>query len=268
MKDVLFFGSSHVGSLKTAYDQLPTPAPFNARFFCAPAADIAFTRVADRRIVPSVEGVIAADALGFFFAEGGANFQTLYLQQKRPLMDVGTQFLRTGKAAEIDLENVSTIFHVAGTSPWDFRRLGEHAAPLPRALRARLMEYLVGSKFTLKPQIDAIRRQLPHIRHMFIGTPLKFAEIRPLTATETEIVEEKRAHIASIANRYIFDDVFVPGEHLLEQNRLVTRREFFANGRQEAEVFQGGEKTKSDHHHANGVYGGQVLADFVLRHAQ
>lgn len=267
MKEILFFGSSHVASLKTAYDRLSESPPFKAQFFCAPAADIAFTQVVDRRILPCDHASISDDTLDFFFAEGGHGFRSLYLEEKRPLKDVRSQFLLTGKSAEISLENVSAIVHVAGTSPCDFVRLGEHAAPLSSALRAILMEYLVGSKYTLKPQIDAIRHILPDIRHVFVGTPLKYAQIGNLTSTEQEVIHQKRYDISAIANNYLFDDVFIPAEDILEPSLLATKREFFENGRQEAEVFQGGEKTKSDHHHANGDYGMRVLTDFVFKHA-
>jgi hypothetical protein len=263
MTAALFFGNSHVASFKTAYDRLGEAAPFSARFFCAAAGDTTFTELRDGRIVPSAETTLTRESFSLFFGERSETHEQLYLEARKPMADVARQFLRTGKAAEIDLEGVSTIFYVAGVSPYDFLRLGETAAPLVTALRAELMERLVGAKYALAPQVRAIRQSRPAIRHAFIGVPLKHHALGQLSDVEREVVAAKRAQVAAMAGRYLFDDVFMPDEDVLEPNLLVTRAEFFRDGRGEAVDFQGARGARADNRHANGDYGRRLIDGFV-----
>jgi hypothetical protein len=265
MKAALFYGSSHIGAIKVGYDRLADAAPFAARFAAAPAADIAFTEVIDSKLVASERSTLSRDSLSFFFSDGGQSFHTLYLKSQRPLGDVRQALEQTAGSAEIALGDVSTIFYVVGMSPYDFLRLGESAAPVPKTLRNGVMEHLLGSKFGLKPQIDAIRKAQPGIRHAFIGIPFRPRALRPLSAVERDVLIHKRAYIASIAGQYLFDDVFLPDEVVLDPNMLTTRAEFFEDGRQQTERFLGGEPTESDSRHANGDYGAHVLDTFVRR---
>lgn len=265
MKKVLFVGSSHVGALKIAYDRLGAAAPFEAQFVAAIAADIAFIEVQSDRIAPSAQSNLTAEGLYFFHAEGDASFRRIYLEQKRPYGDMAATFQQTVKADSVSLEGLSAIFYVAGASPYDFLRLEEAAAPLPEALRREALEHLIGAKYPLRPQIEAIRNIRPDIRHAFIGVPLLHAELRPLAPVEREVMAFKRRQIAAMVDQYLFDDVFLPDEALLDDNLLTTRLAYFQNGRQETEVFLGGKPTKSDLRHANGDYGAHVIDAFVRR---
>jgi hypothetical protein len=201
--------------------------------------------------------------LRFFYVDGGPSFHTIYFEERRPLFDVRAMFLQTGKAAEAELEGVEAIFYVVGISPFDFVRLGEHAAPLATPLRRTVMDRVVGAGYGLRPQIETMRREHPDIRHYFIGTPLMLFKPRPLTDVEREVVTYKRAQVAAMTGSSIFDDVFMPDAEVLDDSLLSTRPEFFENGRQEAETFQGGEQTRSDNRHANGAYGAKVFERFV-----
>jgi hypothetical protein len=129
------------------------------------------------------------------------------------------------------------------------------------------MERLVGSQCALRPQVESIRRRAPHIKHIYLGAPLQFMDLRPLTAVERDIVVAKRAHVCALARACLFDEVFMPTEDLLEPTLLATKREFFANGRQEAERFQNVAATVSDFQHVNSHYGLQVIDKLVRKYA-
>jgi hypothetical protein len=263
MKTALFLGNSHVAALKVGYDQIGDAAPFKARFFCAPGADISFTEVDGESIVPAATSEVDETNLRFFFPDGGTLFRNLYLKERRPFRDVRKQFVQTGKTPEIELDGVSAIFYVAGTSPYDFIRLDESVYPVSMPIRSLALDRLLGSHFLLRKHIEAIRRVRPGIRHYFVGTPFRYLGIRPLREVEREVVAFKRDQIAAVAGNYLFEDVFMPPADLLEPNHLATKQDLFRNGRQEGDLFQGAEPAASDHYHVNGVYGRQVLERFV-----
>jgi hypothetical protein len=263
MKTALFLGNSHVAAMKVGYDQIAGAAPFNARFFCAPGADISFTEVDGERIVPAATSEVDEHSLRFFFPDGGTLFQNLYLKERRPFMDVRQQFVQTGKAPEIELDGVSAIFYVAGTSPYDFIRLGESVYPVSMPVRRLALDRLLGSHFLLRRHIEAIRRIRPGIRHYFVGTPLRYLDIRPLRDVEREVVAFKRDQIATVARDYLFEDVFMPPIDLLEPDHLATKQGLFRDGRKQGDVFQATAPAPNDHYHANGDYGREVLERFV-----
>lgn len=262
MTEALFLGNSHVAALKTGYDRWGDAAPFAARFFCAVNADIAFTEVVGDRIAPASQGHVPPHVLEMFDPEASAHARKAY-RLERSLSDVRMQFLLTGQAAEIELGEVSTIFYVCGMSPYDFIRLGEGVAPVSSDLRRLVLERLVGSGYLLRPQIEAIRKARPAIRHVFVGMPLKYTELRSLTGFERELLDHKRAQVAAMAGGYLFDEVFQPSDELLEPNGLATHRAFFENGAQEARVFQGAQPGAGDLRHANGDYGQRVIGSLA-----
>ena len=265
MNEFLFLGSSHVASLKRGFDTLEKPPLFYAKFFAAPGADLAFTEVKDNRIVPALRSTLSQDNYFFFFAEGGSQRDS-YLTHGRTMLDVQTQFQITGNADFAYLGSVSAIFYVAGTSPYDFVRLGEGVAPLSKTLRLQVLEYLLGAGCVLRKNVEDIRYALPHVKHVYIGTPLQYVALPSLTPVEQEIVAAKRHYISQIAGSYLFDEVFMPPEDILEPTLLATKRSFFENGRQEAESFQGRSPTKSDFRHANSQYGRYVIDNLVLKY--
>lgn len=263
MKTALFLGNSHVAALKVGYDQIADAAPFKARFFAAPGADISFTEVDGERIIPAATSEIDENSLRFFFPDGGTLFKNLYLQERRPFMDVRKQFVQTGKAPEIELDGISAIFYVAGTSPYDFIRLGESVYPVSMPIRSLALDRLLGNHFLLRRHIEAIRSARPSIRHYFVGTPLRYLGLRPLSDVEREVVAFKRDQVAAVARNYLFEDVFMPPVDLLEPGHLATKQGLFRDGRKEGDLFQGAEPAANDHYHVNGVYGRQVLERFV-----
>lgn len=260
---MLFVGSSHVGALKAGYDSLDPATRFEAKFVAAPAADIAFTSVEQDALRPAPVSGLTPGGLFFFFPEAGAVFHKLYLEEKRPFEDVAASFAVTAKADEVPLAGVTAIFYVGGTSPYDFPRLGETSDLVAPKLRGFALEHQAGSRYALFPQVTAIRARFPDIRQYLVGTPLRRRSPQLTGPVDRACMLHKRDLVARQLSRSIFDEVFMPSADLLDDDLMGTRAEYFINGRQQAETFQGGRPTRSDDRHANGDYGLQIIERFV-----
>src|SRR5579863_3219685 len=207
MASVLFIGNSHLSAVKLAYDEVKGPNTPECIFFCARGADLAFTEVSSGMIRPIPRVEIDEEEIRYGFPDMPiATSVELYSVQRRPMEDVRSQFIKTGGAAEIDLADVAALFYVVGVSPYDFIRLGEPIAPISRSLRRQLLGRMLGEKFLLRRQLEAIRRFRPDCKHYFIGMPL-LAKSQP-TQTELErlTVIENRDVIRSVARDFLFDD--------------------------------------------------------------
>jgi len=132
-------------------------------------------------------------------------------------------------------------------------------------MRQILLAEALDRQFLLRRQILAMRAQRPGLRHYLIGSPF-FARAKVMAdAVAMAAVRQKRAVIRELAGRYLFDDVFMPDEAVLEPHLVATRAEFFDNGREHALDFQrdAREARKTDTYHVNGAYGLHVLDAFV-----
>jgi len=265
MNSVLFLGNSMLSSIKLAYDEIGNRIRPQCTFFCARGADLYFTKVVSGRIIPIGRADVCEEDFFRFFPEGGRSTSELYARTKRPLADVGTQFRNTGGAEEIELAGVDAIFYVAGVSPYDFVRLEERPAPISRSLRHELLLRMLDEKFLLREQLMDIRVQNPNCKHYFIGSPLLAAPNPSRPRDEISIVAANRAIIRSMAKNYLFDDVFMPDEELLDDSLMSTKQEYCIGGRQESELFQKVSSSKSDNSHMNKSYGRVVLEKFAER---
>jgi hypothetical protein len=266
MAKALFLGNSHVAAYKLAYDRMSGELPYDCAFYCARCADLAFTEVRDLKLVPTDQVHIEPDELQFFYADGGQSAQIRYVKDRVPFADVGQQFMTTGGSSDIDLEGVTALFYAGGTSPFDFRRLNEFIQPISDTLRNELLARLLGDRFLLRRQIGDIRAAAPHIRHYYIGAPLRKWAIAELNPFLREIVESNRSIISELSVKYLFDDVFVPGRNLLAADLVSTRAEFFERGAQQAETYQELETTEEDIFHVNSEYARVVFDEFITPH--
>lgn len=269
MAKALVLGNSHVASVKVAYDQ--NRAEFgDIAFFGATGLDLAFTRVEDGRILGADRACLDMAILKQFSPEAKEEYLAQYLAAGQPTKPVGAQFLATGGSAEIDLRDIGAIFYLCGASPYDFVRAGEGAAPTSTAMRRIILGQALDKHFLLRNQIAAIRAQRPDLRHYLVGSPLMFYPDVKADALALAAVRQKRAVTQTLARDYLFDDVFMPDEAVLEPNFLVTRAEFFSSGREHALDFQqdAPQARKTDTYHVNGAYGLHVLRSFVAPRMQ
>lgn len=271
MPSVLFLGNSHLSAVKLAYDEVKGPKTPTCIFFCARGADLAFTEVSSGTLRPVQEVEIDEEEIRFAFPDMPiAALIERYSIQKQPMEDVGCQFTKTGGASEIDLANVAAVFYVVGVSPYDFIRLREHIAPVSRSMRRQLLDRMLGEKFLLRRQLAAIRHLRPECKHYFIGTPLLAKSQPPQTEIERLTVIENRHVIRSMARDFLFDDLFMPGEELLDETLLSTKAIYLRGGLQESQVFQKETPTRSDLEisHMNRAYGKHVFREFIEPHLQ
>lgn len=260
MKRIVFLGNSHLSAFKFAHDDLGHSLNADVRFFCAMAADLFFTEVIDGRLVPRSTGRMSASHVHCFFGRPDQTAQA-YLRDQRPLADVAAQFVTTGGAAEVDLDGVSAIFYVAGLSPYDFVRLPELGAVPSRAACRAVLDRMLGRDYLLSHVIAAVRAARPACKHYLIGRPLPaWGEGNGPAVADTR---ERRGWVRALADDFLFDAVYRPGEAVLTESLLATRPEFTVGGRPEAEIFQGGSPTRSDHTHMNRSYGRIVFETFV-----
>jgi hypothetical protein len=260
---VLFFGNSHVAAYKLAYDRLAGASPYACDFYCALGLDPAFTEVRGLSLVATERAVFEQDELLFFCADGAVAEQQRYLREGAPSRDVARQFLMTGGSETIDLSEVSEIFYVAGSSPYDFRRLGEYIRPVTDSLRDQLLARLLRDRFLLRRQVAAIRKAAPHVRHHFVGAPLRRWQPVTLSPEIKDILERNRAATARLAGNYLFDEVFMPGPSVLAEDLVSTRPEFFSRGNQQAQAYLGVSPTREDILHVNADYADVVFEEFV-----
>lgn len=267
MAKALVLGNSHVAAVKVAYDQNRTLFG-DIAFFGATGLDLAFTTVEEGRIVAADRACLDMGILKHFSPEAKEEYLEKYLAQGRPSRPVDEQFLATGGTARIELEGVGAIFYVCGMSPYDFARAGEGFVPVSSGMRRVLLGQSLDKQFLFRTQILALRAQRPDLRHYLVGSPLLArANVRADTVGMAA-VRQKRAVIRNLARNYLFDDVFMPDEAVLEPNLVATRAEFFDSGREHALDFQrdAPEARKTDHYHVNGAYGLHVLSTFVAPH--
>jgi hypothetical protein len=260
----LVLGNSHVAAVKVAYDQNRTLFG-DIAFFGATGLDLAFTTVEDGRIVGAERACLDMSILKHFSPEAKETYLEQYLAQGRPSRPVGEQFLATGGSAEIELGDVGAVFYVCGASPYDFVRAGEGFVPVSSGMRRVLLGQALDSQFLFRNQILALRAQRPDLRHYLVGSPLLSRANVTADAVGMAAVRQKRAVIQELARDYLFDDVFMPDEAVLEPNLVATRAEFFNSGREHALDFQrdAPEARKTDTYHVNGAYGLHVLNTFV-----
>lgn len=255
---ILFLGNSHLSAIKLAHDSDPSLIGVAAKFYCARGADLYFTAVENGRLFAADACVDDLESFEAFVPDDAAHYRT----HRCCMAPVAEQFRITGGTEDIDLADISAIFYVAGTSPYDFMRNGEVAGMcLSRALRRELLGYTMDQGFLLRRHILAIRQQVPRCAHHFVGSPLR-ASGGAAPGTRS-VVEGERAVIRSIADGFLFDRVFMPGADLLDETLTATRAEFVRGGRQEAEMYQGVAPTASDDCHMNRLYGAAVLRAFV-----
>lgn len=269
MGKAIILGNSHVAAFKVAYDR--NRALFgDIGFFAATGLDLAFTKVEDGKIVGANAAHITLPILKQFSPEAKEDYLAKYLAEGRPTKPVADQFLATGGAPEIDLSDVSAIFYVCGASPYDFARHGEGVIPTSTSLRRIILSQALDQNFLLRRQILDLRIQRPELRHFFVGSPLMYTPDLTLDPVQLTCAQQKRANIRSLARDYLFDDVFMPDETLLDPNLLVTRGEFFNSGREAALDFQRDQPqaNKTDTYHVNQAYGLHVLTTFVAPNIQ
>jgi hypothetical protein len=265
----LVLGNSHVASVKIAYDQ--DPGRFgDIVFFAATGRDLAFTRVEPGRIVGTETAALDLPTLRQFSPELQEAYLAWYLAEGRPSRPVAEQFLATGGSAEIALADVDAIFYLCGPSPYDFIRAGEGAAPTSTAVRRVMLQHALDRRFLLRTQILALRDQRPDMRHYLVGAPLMSHVGVPVNDDALAAVRLKRAAIQAMARDFLFDDVFMPDEAVLEPNLLVTRATFFDRGLERALEFQqeAQQGQKTDTYHANAEYGAHLLKAFVAPRVQ
>lgn len=269
MAKALVLGNSHVASVKVAYDQ--NRAQFGeVAFFGATGLDLAFTRVEGGRIVGADAARLDMAILKQFSPEAKEDYLAQYLADGKPTKAVAEQFRATGGSAEIDLNGVDAIFYLCGASPYDFVRAGEIAAPTSTAMRRAILGQALDRNFLLRDQILAMRAQRPGVRHYLVGSPLMFYPDVKVDGIGLAAIRQKRAATQALARDFLFDDVFMPDEAVLEPNFLVTRAEFFDSGREHALDFQqdAPQARKTDTYHVNGAYGLHVLRSFVAPRMQ
>jgi hypothetical protein len=263
MGKVLFFGNSHVAAYKLAHERLAKELPYECLFYCALGVDPAFTEVRDLNLAPMEHAKIDLDELLLFCGDGTKQEADHYVNNGSPLNDVGRQFLLTGGSDIIDLSDVTNVFYIAGASPYDFRRLNEFIFPVTDSLRNEILGRMLRDRFLLRRQIAAIRTNAPHIRHYFIGAPLRKWPLAFLSAELKEILERNRAGIARMSRSYLFDDVFMPGPSVLAEDLVSTRPEFFMRGNQQAQRYLGVTPTTEDILHVNPDYAAIVFDEFI-----
>lgn len=259
MSATLFLGNSHLSAFKFAHAGFTDLVGADCRFFCARAADFAFTEVRDGTIRPSDAARVDDETL--LYSHGGTYED--YMRRQHPTEDLAVQWRLTGLAPEIDLAGIQSVFHVYGTSPYDFLRLGEIAMKVTARQRRWLLGRMLGEKFLTRVQIEAMRRFNPTMRHYLIGMPVPARDRQWQVECNPALVTENRHIIRSMARDFLFDDVFMPGSHLLDDTLMRTRHHFARGGRQEAEVFQDRAPTFSDNVHMNRAYGEAVFRDFI-----
>ena len=264
MAKALVLGNSHVASVKVAYDQ--NRALFgDIAFFGATGMDLAFTDVRGGRIVGTDRACLDMATLKQFSPEAKEEYLVQYLAQGRPTKAVSEQFQATGGATEIDLSDVGAVFYLCGASPYDFARAGEGVAPISSAMRRVMLGQALDRHFLLRNQILATRAQRPDMRHYLVGSPLMFYPDVEVSGAALAAVRQKRAAMRNLVRDYLFDDVFMPDEAVLEPNLVVTRAEFFDSGRVHALAFQqdAPQARQTDTYHVNGAYGLHLLRSFV-----
>jgi hypothetical protein len=122
---------------------------------------------------------------------------------------------------------------------------------------------MLESRFLLRDQVAAIRSAAPHVRHFYIGAPLRRWRPASLPPHLREVLEHNRATISRLSRNYLFDDVFMPGPSVLAEDLVSTRPEFFLRGRQQSEMYQGLEPTAEDILHVNLDYAEIVFDEFI-----
>jgi len=125
---------------------------------------------------------------------------------------------------------------------------------------------MLAEKFLLRRQIEGIRHFRPDCKHYFIGAPLFARSQPPPSETEALILIENRNVIRSMARDFLFDDVFMPGEELLDESLLSTKTIYLRGGIEESHAFQKEMPTQydtSDVSHMNRAYGRHVFREFV-----
>lgn len=273
MKSVLFLGNSHVSALKLAHDQMKSDIPAQCMFFCARGADLAFTDVINGHLVARAATPISDHMLDFFFPDGTPRSRERYTIRHQPTGDVGAQFVATGGMSSIDLSSVDAVFYVVGVSPYDFVRLDRSVMLVSRELRRVMLQQMWGKTFALYDQINAIRSFRPACRHYFIGQPLRSEPRIARRPSDRAIIVENRRIVASILGDFLFDDVFMPDEALLDESLLATRSIYTFGGLQESSGYQQNasadpdrrnEGNKSDNQHMNCSYGRAVFDGFVF----
>jgi hypothetical protein len=263
MGKALFFGNSHVAAYKLAHERLAQDLPYACAFFCALGVDPAFTEVRGQGLAPTTRLAMDLDEILFFCSDSLKTEVDHYLKNQAPLKDVGRQFQMTGGSEAIDLSDVTDIFYLTGSSPYDFRRLGEFIFPVTEALRNELLSRLLRDRCLLRTQLEAMRAVLPQIRHHFIGAPLRKWPLASLNPGLMRILEENRATISGLSGNYLFDDVFMPGPSVLAADLVSTRPEFFVRGNQQAQAYLGVPQTKEDILHVGADYAAIVFDEFV-----
>ena len=264
MGRVLFLGNSHIAAYKLAYDAPSSAFPRDCAFFCARAADLAFTRVEGRAIVATERAAMARDELMYFFPDGVAPaLEARYLSRGEPLAEVGEQFEQTGGSRSIELDGVDVIFYAAGISPYDTRRLEAEIAPRSPGLTREMLRLMLRDRFLLRNQVRAIREVAPDIRHYLLGMPRRGRAPLELSPQVLAMVAARRAALSRMCGDYVFDDVFMPGESVLAGDLLSVRPEFFVRGRELAEEYQGVPRTQSDELHVNSSYAEVVFDEFI-----
>lgn len=263
MAKALFFGNSHVAAYKLAHRRLGAALPYACAFYCAQALDPAFVELRGLELTPVGRIAIEPDELQVFCPDGARSEIEHYLGARTPLNDVAAQFRRTGGSDAVDLSEVTEIFYVAGTSPYDFRRLGEFIFPVSDALRRELLGRLLRDRYLLRRQIADIRAAAPHIRHHFIGAPLRKWPPAALPADVMEVLQHNRSTISRLAGDYLFDAVFMPGPGVLADDLVSTRPEFFRGGYGQAQDVLGLTEATEDILHVNPDYAAVVFDAFV-----
>ncbi len=74
---------------------------------------------------------------------------------------------------------------------------------------------------------------------------------------------ENRNIVRSLAGEFVFDDVFMPGEELLDESLLSTKAHYTRGGREETQAFQKKRTVQSDLSHMNQAYGKHVFREFI-----
>lgn len=263
MARALLLGNSHVAAYKLASEQLAGSTSHRFSIFCARGADLAFTEIRNAHIVPISTKVLDIQEVNFFFPDSRSAARR-YTERGTPIADVAQQFTLTGGAPTISLEDVAAIFYVVGTSPCDFKRLGEPVAPYTEACRRELLSRLLDVKFPLRDHIRNLRASMPNIRHYYVGAPLKKIRGMKLEPDELRMIELNRSLTSRLARNFLFDDVFIPDADLLSKNLMSTKAKFFSDGRPVAQEFQGVKRTHKDDLHVGSEYAHRVFHKFIL----